>query len=575
MVKKPVSLEKLQEIVTKRFGASYIYWYNTETRTISGLSTQNELDFALSIYERFTGITSLRVVLSRQPVTITAPPTDVLSSASPTPDNLKEQVAKFTQRSQSEPYFMRNTTEGFRESPDMYFHTYHGFRNIPEEPSRRDSPPPGFIDEPSTPVPLDIGGKEGGKFIPEVEDDDLDNASPASIPSTLDMSFISEENLSITGVDGLLRHHEYSLYDDKEHGAESLTRTYPREKSYSMGELPSHTHKAMYGTYPLNPPPKLHPPLSSHYHHKMVPGSSDSRRLQDSELPIQKLASLTVSHKITAPARWSKGRLLGTGAFGQVFLCTDLDTQMDMAVKVVDIDHIENIKPSLDSLKMSKEVRSFETEVQLLKNIHHERVVGYYGTERREGKLFIFMEYLAGGSIYQHLKNTGALSEALTRKYTRQILEGVAFLHGMKIVHRDIKGANILRDSNGNVKLADFGASKRLQTIRSGIGSVHGTPYWMAPEVIKGDDPYTFKADIWSVGATVVEMLKCRPPWSDFEPTAAMFKIVMNDTKPDLPPHCSEQAHNFIELCFIKDKNERPSAMDLLSHSFCSVFPNT
>lgn len=126
---------------------------------------------------------------------------------------------------------------------------------------------------------------------------------------------------------------------------------------------------------------------------------------------------------------------------------------------------------------------------------------------------------LLQGSIYQHLKNTGALSEPLTRRYTRQILEGVAFLHGMKIVHRDIKGcrclkwkfynymydlgffagANILRDSNGNVKLADFGASKRLQTIRSGVGmkSVHGTPYWMAPEVIKGDDPYTFKADIW------------------------------------------------------------------------------
>ena len=83
-----------------------------------------------------------------------------------------------------------------------------------------------------------------------------------------------------------------------------------------------------------------------------------------------------------------------------MFLCTDLDTQMDMAVKVVDIDHIENIKPSLDSLKMSKEVRSFETEVQLLKNIHHERVVGYYGTDRKEGKLFIFMEYLAGVSVY-------------------------------------------------------------------------------------------------------------------------------------------------------------------------------
>ena len=103
------------------------------------------------------------------------------------------------------------------------------------------------------------------------------------------------------------------------------------------------------------------------------------------------------------------------------------------------------------------------------------------------------------GSIHQHLRDVGALNEILTRKYTRQILEGVAYLHDNRIVHRDIKGANILRDSNGNIKLADFGASKRLQTIRSGrsgLKSVHGTPYWMSPEVIKGE-PYTDRADIW------------------------------------------------------------------------------
>lgn len=117
------------------------------------------------------------------------------------------------------------------------------------------------------------------------------------------------------------------------------------------------------------------------------------------------------------------------------------------------------------------------------------------------------------------MKDVGPLGVSLVKKYTRQILEGVAYLHEMKIVHRDIKGswllashqctctvgANILCDGNGNVKLADFGASKRLQTIRSGVGfkSVHGTPYWMAPEVIKGDDPYTFQADIWCVRVSV------------------------------------------------------------------------
>jgi serine/threonine protein kinase len=374
----------------------------------------------------------------------------------------------------------------------------------------------------------------------------------------------------------LIRHEynrDYTPYEEES----PLTKTFPRDKVFSGGG--SDSHKTLYSTYPLNPP-KVYQP-SPHYYKLLGAGSSqsinDSKKLVDSDLPIQKLAALSVSHKITAPVRWSKGRLLGTGAYGQVFICTDLDTQMDLAVKIINIDHIEKSRPSVDSLNMRKEVRSFESEVQLLKNISHERVVTYYGTEQKDGKLCIFMEYLPGGSIYQHLKDTGALSEALTRKYTHQILEGVAYLHNMKIVHRDIKGANILRDSNGNVKLADFGASKRLHTIRSGFGlkSVHGTPYWMAPEVIKGDDPYTFKADIWSVGATVVEMFKCHPPWFEFEPTAAMFKIVMFDTKPDLPPRCSEQAQHFLECCFIKDKSERPSAVDLLNHPFCSSFTNS
>jgi len=192
---------------------------------------------------------------------------------------------------------------------------------------------------------------------------------------------------------------------------------------------------------------------------------------------------------------------LGSGAFGQVFICHDLDTGRELAVKVIDINHIDHAIPSSDSLHMQREVRSFETELQLLKNLRHERIVMYYGTERTDGKLHIFMEYMPGGSVYQHLRDTGALNEMLTRKYTRQILEGIAYLHDNRIVHRDIKGANILRDSNGNVKLADFGASKRLQTIRSGrsgLKSVQGTPYWMAPEVIKGD-PYTDRADIWYV----------------------------------------------------------------------------
>jgi serine/threonine protein kinase len=142
---------------------------------------------------------------------------------------------------------------------------------------------------------------------------------------------------------------------------------------------------------------------------------------------------------------------------------------MEMAVKVIDINHIDHRPHNMEARRMQTEVRSFETELQLLKNLRHERIVTYYGTDRADGKLYIFMECMPGGSVYQHLRDIGPLNEILARKYTRQILEGVAYLHDNRIVHRDVKGANILRDSFGNIKLADFGASKRLQVLSTCI----------------------------------------------------------------------------------------------------------
>lgn len=179
------------------------------------------------------------------------------------------------------------------------------------------------------------------------------------------------------------------------------------------------------------------------------------------------------------------------------------------------------------------------------------------------------MEYMPGGSIKDQLKAYGALTENVTRKYTRQILEGVHYLHSNMIVHRDIKGANILRDSTGNVKLGDFGASKRLQTIclsGTGMKSVTGTPYWMSPEVISGEG-YGRKADIWSVACTVVEMLTEKPPWAEFEAMAAIFKIATQPTNPKLPPHVSDYTRDFLKRIFVEAKL-RPSADELLRHMF-------
>ncbi|KAH0627629.1 hypothetical protein JD844_003634 [Phrynosoma platyrhinos] len=296
---------------------------------------------------------------------------------------------------------------------------------------------------------------------------------------------------------------------------------------------------------------------------------------------------------LQAPVNWRLGKLLGRGAFGEVYLCYDVDTGRELSVKQVpfDPDSQETSKTkskekekdnqaeagyflSFDGVcQDSKEVNALECEIQLLKTLRHERIVQYYGCLRdpEERKLSIFVEYMPGGSIKDQLKAYGALTENVTRKYTRQILQGVFYLHSNMIVHRDIKGANILRDSAGNVKLGDFGASKRIQTIcmsGTGMKSVTGTPYWMSPEVISGEG-YGRKADVWSVGCTVVEMLTEKPPWAEFEAMAAIFKIATQPTKPQLPDGVSDYCRSFLKLIFVEEKR-RPTAEDLLRHPFVS-----
>ncbi|MEQ2192040.1 Mitogen-activated protein kinase kinase kinase 3, partial [Xenoophorus captivus] len=146
------------------------------------------------------------------------------------------------------------------------------------------------------------------------------------------------------------------------------------------------------------------------------------------------------------------------------------------------------------------------------------------------------------------------------------------FQRGVRYIFKLCSCANILRDSAGNVKLGDFGASKRLQTIcmsGTGIRSVTGTPYWMSPEVISGEG-YGRKADVWSLGCTVVEMLREKPPWAEFEAMAAIFKIATQPTNPLLPPRASDQARDFIRCIFVEAKH-RPSAEELLRHPFSQI----
>ncbi|VDN28963.1 unnamed protein product, partial [Cylicostephanus goldi] len=218
-----------------------------------------------------------------------------------------------------------------------------------------------------------------------------------------------------------------------------------------------------------------------------------------------------------APVHWKEAKCIGSGAFGSVYLAYDVDTGMDLAVKKIPIIP--------DNRELRREAQGLEFDVQELGRLQHPRIVQYLGVQKTSDKILIFMEYMTGGSLKDHLALVGALSDPVARKYTAQVLEGLAFLHKNHIIHRDIKSANILRDSFGNVKIADFGSGKKMQSLASQQGAFHSTIHYTAPEVLLGKTAYGRKADVWSVGVTLVEMLTGKVPWKEFEPMAAMFQI--------------------------------------------------
>ncbi|GIM08115.1 hypothetical protein Vretimale_12206, partial [Volvox reticuliferus] len=231
-------------------------------------------------------------------------------------------------------------------------------------------------------------------------------------------------------------------------------------------------------------------------------------------------------------------------------------------------------------------VAQLEREVALLSQLRHPNIVRYVGTQRNGAAtaataaaaagasggagapLYIFLEYVPGGSLSSQLSRFGPLPEPLVALYTRQLLLGLAYLHAQRTVHRDVKGANLLLEKTGVLKLADFGMAKQLMEQVSFTRSFKGSAYWMAPEVIK-QQGYGVQADIWSVGCTVLEMATGKPPWSQCtSQVQAIFKIASSPDLPAIPEHLSPQASEFILLCLQRDPAARPTAEELLRHPF-------
>ena len=287
-----------------------------------------------------------------------------------------------------------------------------------------------------------------------------------------------------------------------------------------------------------------------------------------------------------APTNWMKGEPIGAGAFGTVYLGMDNETGELMAVKQVSLAAVDSAAESTGgdpargavavAQRLKKHVQDLEEEVHLLQELQHPNIVRYLGTEKIDDALNIFLEYVPGGSIASLLARFGSFKESVIKVYAKQILTGLEYLHSHGIIHRDIKGANILVDNTGLVKLADFGASKKIEdlvTMESGFKSVKGTPYWMAPEVIR-QEGHGRQADIWSVACTIIEMATGRPPWSQYNSqVSAMFAIAQAKGPPSIPEGLSAECKDFLYLCFNRDWKRRPSASTLLQHPFLAGVP--
>ena len=222
--------------------------------------------------------------------------------------------------------------------------------------------------------------------------------------------------------------------------------------------------------------------------------------------------------------------------------------------------------PTAFSLFILDDMDDIRQEIRTLASLKSKWIIEYFASFVRKESLWIVMEYCAGGSCLDRMKSCGIFHENQVAVILRQTLEGLAYLHGLGKIHRDIKSANILLTNDGNVKLADFGVSGQISATISKKNTFVGTPYWMAPEVIVRS-AYNTKADIWSLGITAWELVHGLPPKANIHPMKVLM-MIPKEEPPKLPNSFSLEFRGFVALCLERKQNHRPSAIELLKNEF-------
>uniref|UniRef100_A0A8C0H8D5 non-specific serine/threonine protein kinase n=1 Tax=Chelonoidis abingdonii TaxID=106734 RepID=A0A8C0H8D5_CHEAB len=252
---------------------------------------------------------------------------------------------------------------------------------------------------------------------------------------------------------------------------------------------------------------------------------------------------------------------LGDGAFGKVYKAKNKETGALAAAKVIEA-------------KSDEELEDYMVEIEILATCDHPYIVKLLGAFYHDSKLWIMIEFCPGGAVDAvMLELDRGLTEPQIQVICRQMLEALVYLHSKKIIHRDLKAGNVLLTQDGDIKLADFGVSaKNIKTLQR-RDSFIGTPYWMAPEVVMcetmKDTPYDYKADIWSLGITLIEMAQIEPPHHELNPMRVLLKIAKSDPPTlNCPSKWSPEFKDFLKTALDKNPETRPSAAQLLEHSF-------